>query len=60
MISPELHSDLFVIWMVLSVIAFIALMVWTLWPGNKRILESYADVPLRDDSIVPAKKEVRS
>jgi len=59
MISPELHSDLFVLWMVLSVIAFVVLMVWTLWPSNRRMLESYADVPLRDDSIVPGKNEVR-
>jgi len=59
MISPELHSDLFVIWMVLSVIAFIALMVWTLWPSHRRKLESYADIPLRDDSINDNSNEVR-
>ena len=59
MISPELHSDLFVIWMVLSVIAFIALMVWTLWPSHRRKLESYADVPLRDDSLNDKAKGVR-
>lgn len=59
MISPELHSDLFIIWMVLSVIAFIALMVWTLWPSHRRKLESYADIPLRDDSLKDNSKEVR-
>ena len=59
MISPELHSDLFVIWMVLSVIVFIALMVWTLWPSHRRKLESYADIPLRDDSLDDNAKEAR-
>ena len=59
MISPELHSDLFVIWMVLSVIAFIVLMVWTLWPSHRRKLESYADIPLRDDSLNDNAKEAR-
>ncbi len=59
MISPELHSDLFIIWMVLSVIAFIALMAWTLWPSHRRKLESYADIPLRDDSLNDNSKEVR-
>jgi FtsZ-interacting cell division protein ZipA len=59
MISPELHSDLFVIWMVLSVIAFIVLMVWTLWPSHRRKLESYADMPLRDDSLNDNTKGVR-
>ncbi|HEX6094495.1 MAG TPA: cbb3-type cytochrome c oxidase subunit 3 [Dongiaceae bacterium] len=59
MISPELHSDLFIIWMVLSVIAFIALMVWTLWPSHRRKLESYADIPLREDSLNDNSKEAR-
>ena len=59
MISPELHSDLFIIWMVLSVIAFIALMVWTLWPSHRRKLESYADIPLREDSLNDNVKEAR-
>jgi FtsZ-interacting cell division protein ZipA len=59
MISPELHSDLFIIWMVLSVIAFIALMVWTLWPSHRRKLESYADIPLREDSLNDNAKEAR-
>jgi FtsZ-interacting cell division protein ZipA len=59
MISPELHSDLFVIWMVLSVIAFIVLMVWTLWPSHRRKLESYADMALRDDSLNDNTKGVR-
>ena len=59
MISPELHSDLFVIWMVLSVIAFIALMAWTLWPSHLRKLESYADIPLREDSLNDNAKEAR-
>ena len=59
MISPELNSQLFVIWMVLSVIAFIVLMVWTLWPSHRRKLESYADIPLRDDSLNDSTKGVR-
>jgi len=60
MISPELHSNLFVIWMVLSVIAFIAIMVWALWPSHRRRFESYGQIPLRDDDGIDATCEVRS
>jgi FtsZ-interacting cell division protein ZipA len=59
MISPELHSDLFVAWMVLSVIVFIVLMVWTLWPSHRSKLESFADIPLRNDSLNDKTKGVR-
>jgi cytochrome c oxidase cbb3-type subunit IV len=60
MISPELHSNLFVIWMVLSVIAFIVIMVWALWPSHRRRFESYGHIPLRDDDKADARHEARS
>ena len=49
MISPELHSNLFVIWIVLSVIAFLVIMVWALWPSHRQRFESYGYIPLQDD-----------
>jgi len=49
MISPELHSNLFVAWIVLSVIAFLVIMVWALWPSHRKRFEAYGQIPLRDD-----------
>ena len=49
MISPELQSNLFLFWIVLSVIAFLAIMVWALWPSHRQRFESYGRIPLRDD-----------
>ena len=60
MISPELHSNLFVIWMALSVIAFIVIMVWALWPSHRQRFESYGQIPLRDDDGVDETYEARS
>ena len=60
MISPELHSNLFVIWMALSVIAFIVIMVWALWPSHRRRFESYGYIPLRDDDEIDTRYEAGS
>jgi cbb3-type cytochrome oxidase subunit 3 len=60
MISPELHSNLFVIWIVLSVIAFLAIMVWALWPSHRQRFESYGHIPLQDDDNADEAYEARS
>jgi cbb3-type cytochrome oxidase subunit 3 len=39
----------FAAWMILSMITFIAIIVWSLLPGNRRRFESYGRIPLRDD-----------
>jgi cbb3-type cytochrome oxidase subunit 3 len=39
----------FATWMILSMITFIAIIVWSLLPGNRRRFEGYAAIPLRDD-----------
>lgn len=60
MISPGLQSNLFVIWIVLSVIAFLAIMVWALWPSHRQRFESYGNIPLRDDDNTNENYEARS
>lgn len=39
----------YIVWMIVSVVMFIAILAWALWPGNRERLEGYASIPLQDD-----------
>jgi cbb3-type cytochrome oxidase subunit 3 len=49
MSGADVQFYAFVAWMILSMIAFIAIIVWSLLPSNRRRLEAYGSIPLRDD-----------
>jgi cbb3-type cytochrome oxidase subunit 3 len=37
------------VWMVVSILLFVVIMAWALWPGSRERFEKHADIPLRDD-----------
>ena len=37
------------LWAVWLMVLFVAIIGWAFWPRNKDRLNSYADIPLRDD-----------
>lgn len=39
----------YIVWMIASIVMFIAILVWTLWPGSAERLERYGSMPLLDD-----------
>ena len=49
MSGADMQFYAFATWMILSMITFIAIIVWSLLPGNRRRFEGYAAIPLRDD-----------
>ncbi|MGD9741067.1 MAG: cbb3-type cytochrome oxidase subunit 3 [Dongiaceae bacterium] len=49
MSGADLQFYAFAGWMILSMITFIAIIVWSLLPSHRRRFESYAAIPLRDD-----------
>jgi cbb3-type cytochrome oxidase subunit 3 len=49
MMSPEMQANLFIGWLVLSIIAFFAIMIWAMWPSHRGRFEAYGRIPLRDD-----------
>ena len=49
MTGAEIQTLMFILWMIGSMIVFIATIVWALWPGNRRRLESYGSIPLLDE-----------
>jgi cbb3-type cytochrome oxidase subunit 3 len=49
MSGAEMQFYAFALWMILSMITFIAIIVWSLLPGNRRRFEAYGTIPLRDD-----------
>jgi cbb3-type cytochrome oxidase subunit 3 len=42
-------SALFIVWLLASLVVFVGIVVWAMWPSNKARLQAYADIPLRDD-----------
>jgi cbb3-type cytochrome oxidase subunit 3 len=49
MSGADLQFYAFASWMILSMITFIAIIVWALLPGNRERFEFYGEIPLRDD-----------
>lgn len=39
----------YMIWMAVSIVMFIAILGWVLWPGSRERLERHANIPLLDD-----------
>lgn len=37
------------LWVVWLFLMFAGIMLYVFWPGNRKRLQSYADMPLRDD-----------
>lgn len=46
-------TTLFIAWMLLSIVVFVAIIAWTVWPANARRLEAHAAIPLNDDGDGP-------
>jgi cytochrome c oxidase cbb3-type subunit 4 len=42
-------------WVVWVMVFFLSVLGWTYWPKNKEKVESWADIPLRDDGSEPKK-----
>jgi cbb3-type cytochrome oxidase subunit 3 len=49
MSGADMQFYAFAGWMILSMITFIAIIVWSLLPRNRRRFEAYGTIPLRDD-----------
>jgi cbb3-type cytochrome oxidase subunit 3 len=49
MSGADIQFYAFAAWMILSMITFIAIIVWSLLPGHRRQFDRYAAIPLRDD-----------
>jgi cbb3-type cytochrome oxidase subunit 3 len=49
MTGAELQLYVFIAWMIGSMILFIAIIAWALWPSNRQRFESYGSIPLADD-----------
>jgi cytochrome c oxidase cbb3-type subunit 4 len=41
------------LWLVWLVLLFVGIVVWVMWPGRRRKLESHARIPLDDDDPKP-------
>ncbi len=49
MTGAEIQALAFIVWMIGSMIVFIAILVWALWPGNRERFQAYAAIPLRPE-----------
>lgn len=36
-------------WMAVSIVMFIVILAWALWPGHRERLERHGNIPLLDD-----------
>jgi|APDOM4702015191_1054821.scaffolds.fasta_scaffold152825_2 cbb3-type cytochrome oxidase subunit 3 len=39
----------YMIWMIISIVLFIVILAWALWPGSRERFQRYAEIPLLDD-----------
>lgn len=53
MSGAEMQSLAFTVWMVVSAIAFVAIIAWALWPGHRERFEAHAAIPFLDDEDRP-------
>jgi cytochrome c oxidase cbb3-type subunit 4 len=49
MSGADLQFYAFATWMIMSMIIFIGIIVWSLLPSNRRRFESYGEIPLREE-----------
>ncbi len=49
MSGADIQTYAFIAWMIASMIVFIALIAWALWPGNRRRLEKHGAIPFADE-----------
>jgi len=49
MSNEDMQFYAYMAWMIVSVLLFVVIMGWALWPGSREHFEQYADIPLRDD-----------
>jgi cbb3-type cytochrome oxidase subunit 3 len=56
MSGADIQFYAFATWMILSMITFIAIIVWSLLPGNRQRFDGYAAIPLRDDESDKGKR----
>jgi cbb3-type cytochrome oxidase subunit 3 len=47
MTGAEIQTLAFIIWMIGSMIAFVVILAWALWPGHRERFQTYAAIPLR-------------
>ena len=50
MSGVDLQLYAFIAWMIASMIVFIALIAWVLWPGHGPRFEKHASIPLGDET----------
>ena len=43
------HAGIGVSMLLFFFVVFVAVAAWAYWPANKTMLESYKDIPLRED-----------
>jgi cbb3-type cytochrome oxidase subunit 3 len=47
--NEDMQFYAYMVWMVVSIGLFAAILTWALWPGSREHFEKYGDIPLRDD-----------
>jgi cbb3-type cytochrome oxidase subunit 3 len=50
MSGVDIQLFAFIAWMIASMIVFIALIAWVLWPGNGPLFEKHGSIPLADET----------
>jgi cbb3-type cytochrome oxidase subunit 3 len=49
MSAIDMQYYAYAVWMIVSIITFIAIIAWALWPSHRQRFERYGTIPLRDD-----------
>ena len=47
--TEDMQFYAYMTWMVVSIVLFVLILAWALWPGSRERFQKYADIPLRDD-----------
>jgi len=47
--TEDMQFYAYMTWMAVSVVLFVLILAWALWPGSRERFQKYADIPLRDD-----------
>ena len=45
----ELHATVRSLWLLWLILLFVGIVGWVYWPSRRKRLESYGEIPLRED-----------
>ncbi|HUL08577.1 MAG TPA: cbb3-type cytochrome c oxidase subunit 3 [Candidatus Acidoferrum sp.] len=47
--TEDMQFYAYMTWMTISIVLFLLILAWALWPGSRERFQKYADIPLHDD-----------